>query len=346
MKKLNIAVVGVGHIGSQHAKHASTLGNLVAVCDVKQDRARMIAEQYHCKAYFSLDELLASEKALDLVAICTPNWLHAEHSIKALKAGCNVLCEKPMAISVPDCERMIHTAEETNRRLFIVKQNRFNPPVKALKKVIDEGKLGKILDVQVNCFWNRNREYYTSSDWRGKLKQDGGTLFTQYSHFIDLLYWLVGDVDEVHVYTDNFLHKGVVEFEDTGVVVLRFCSGAVGTINFTIDSYGRNMEGSLTVFGEKGTVKVGGQYLNLLEYQSIEGYEITGLEQGNPPNTYGAYKGSMSNHDKVYQNVIDVLINQGSIATDLLDGLKTVQIIERIYKTAGKHPSAVRGYET
>ena len=170
MKKLNIAVVGVGHIGSQHAKHASHLGTLVAVCDIKQDRAKSIAEQYHCKSYFSLDELLAGEKNLLIsLRFVHPNGLHAEHSIKALKAGCNVLCEKPMATTVRDCERMIHTAEETNKRLFIVKQNRFNPPVKAVKKVIDEGKLGKILNVQVNCFWNRNREYYLGSDWRGKL---------------------------------------------------------------------------------------------------------------------------------------------------------------------------------
>jgi UDP-N-acetyl-2-amino-2-deoxyglucuronate dehydrogenase len=338
MKKLNIAVVGVGHIGSQHAKHASSVGNLVAVCDIKQERAKTIAAQYPCKSFISLDKLLAGEKNLDLVAVCTPNGLHAEHSIKALKAGCNVLCEKPMATTVHDCERMIHTAEETNKRLFIVKQNRFNPPVKALKKVIDEGKLGRILNVQVNCFWNRNREYYTGSDWRGKLTMDGGTLFTQYSHFIDLLYWFVGDVEEVHAFTENYLHKGIVEFEDTGVVVLKFANGALGTINFTIDSFGKNMEGSITLFGEKGTVKVGGQYLNLLEYQSIDGYEITGLEPGNPPNTYGAIKGSMSNHDKVYQNVIDVLVHGGSIATDLLDGLKTVQIIEKIYK------AAVKGY--
>jgi UDP-N-acetyl-2-amino-2-deoxyglucuronate dehydrogenase len=338
MKKLNIAVVGVGHIGSQHAKHASSVGNLVAVCDIKQERTKTIAAQYPCKSFISLDKLLAGEKNLDLVAVCTPNGLHAEHSIKALKAGCNVLCEKPMATTVHDCERMIHTAEETNKRLFIVKQNRFNPPVKALKKVIDEGKLGRILNVQVNCFWNRNREYYTGSDWRGKLTMDGGTLFTQYSHFIDLLYWFVGDVEEVHAFTENYLHKGIVEFEDTGVVVLKFANGALGTINFTIDSFGKNMEGSITLFGEKGTVKVGGQYLNLLEYQSIDGYEITGLEPGNPPNTYGAIKGSMSNHDKVYQNVIDVLVHGGSIATDLLDGLKTVQIIEKIYK------AAVKGY--
>lgn len=339
MKKLSIAVVGVGHIGSQHAKHAKNLGDLVAVCDIKEARAKMIAEQYGCKAYFSLDELLDSEKPLDLVAICTPNGLHAEHSINALKAGCNVLCEKPMATRVRDCERMIHTAEETNRRLFIVKQNRFNPPVKAVKKVIEEGRLGKILNIQVNCFWNRNREYYTGSDWRGTLKMDGGTLFTQYSHFIDLLYWFVGDVEEARAFTDNYIHTDVVEFEDTGVVVLKFANGALGTIHFTINSFGRNMEGSVTLFGEKGTVKIGGQYLNILEYQSIEEYMIKGLEPGNPPNVYGKIIGSMSNHDKVYENVIDVLMHGGSIATDLLDGLKTVQIIEKIYKAAEK------GYE-
>jgi predicted dehydrogenase len=336
MTKLTIAVVGVGHIGTQHARHANACGTLIAVCDIKQDRAQEAAQQYNCKYYLSLDDLLMNEKQLDLVSICTPNGFHAEHSIKALKAGCNVLCEKPMATSVRDCERMIHAAEETNKRLFIVKQNRFNPPVKALKRVIDDGKLGTIIGVQVNCFWNRNQEYYRSSDWRGKLKMDGGTLFTQYSHFIDLLYWLVGDVEEVRAFTDNFLHKDVIEFEDTGVVVLRFTNGALGTINFTINSYGKNMEGSITLFGEKGTVKVGGQYLNTLEYQSIEGYEITGLEPGNPPNIYGAARGSMSNHDKVYENVIDVLVHGGIIATDLLDGLKTVQIIEKIYKAAAK----------
>lgn len=342
MRKLAIAVVGVGHIGTQHARHANALGTLVAVCDIKQARAQSVAQQYQCKYYGSLDDLLMNEKQLDLVSICTPNGLHAEHSIKALKAGCNVLCEKPMATSVRDCERMIHAAEETNKRLFIVKQNRFNPPVKALKKAIVEGKLGNIINVQVNCFWNRNEDYYRSSDWRGKRKMDGGTLFTQYSHFIDLLYWLVGDIDEARAFTDNFLHKGVIEFEDTGVVALKFTNGALGTINFTINSYGKNMEGSITLFGEKGTVKVGGQYLNILEYQSIEGYEITGLEQGNPPNVYGSAKGSMSNHDKVYENVIDVLVHGGSIASDLLDGLKTVQIIEKIYKAAGKNSSVLR----
>ncbi len=336
MKKLNIAIIGTGRIGKRHAKHVSNLANLVAICDIKKDVADEVSGQYNCKCYYSVGDLLASEKNLDLVSVCTPNGLHEEHAIKALNAGNNVLCEKPMATTVKGCERMIYAAEESNKRLFVVKQNRFNPPVQALKKAVTDGKLGKILSVQLNCFWNRNEQYYKSSDWKGTLDMDGGVLFTQFSHFIDLLYWLVGDVEEVNVFTNNFIHKDIIEFEDAGVVSLKFSNGALGTINYNVNSYGKNMEGSITLFGERGTVKVGGQYLNLLEYQSIEDYEIKDLEESGPPNTYGFYKGSMSNHDKVYENVIDVLTKGGTIATNMLDGLKTVQIIEKIYKATSR----------
>jgi predicted dehydrogenase len=339
MKRLRIAVVGIGHIGTQHARHAHDVGDLIAVCDIKKDRADTIATQYHAHPYYTITDLLTNEPDLDLVSICTPNGLHAQHTIQALKAGANVLCEKPMATTVTDCEHMIHTAEQTNRRLFIVKQNRFNPPVQALKQAITEGRLGKPINIQVNCFWNRNQQYYKDSDWRGTLDLDGGTLFTQYSHFIDLLYWMIGDVESVNVYTHNYLHRDTIQFEDTGVAILTFTNGAIGTINFTINSYGKNMEGSLTIFGEKGTVKIGGQYLNILEYQNIQDYTIPTPPPGNPPNTYGTNTlGSMSNHDKVYQNIVDVLIHGGTVATDMLDGLKTVQIIEKIYKAAGRKP--------
>ena len=339
MKRLKIAVVGIGHIGTQHAKHAHDKGDLLAVCDIKKDRADTTAQQYHCRPYYTINDLLTNERDIDLVSICTPNGLHADHTIQSLKAGTNVLCEKPMATTVRACEHMIHTAEETNKRLFIVKQNRFNPPVQAVKTAIQEGRLGKIINTQVNCFWNRNQQYYKDSDWRGTLDLDGGTLFTQYSHFIDLLYWMIGDVDDAHVYTHNYLHHDTIQFEDTGVAILTFTCGAIGAINFTINSHGKNMEGSITIFGEKGTVKIGGQYLNVLEYQNIQDYAIPTLPPGNPPNTYpGANIGSMSNHDKVYQNIIDVLINGGRVATDMLDGLKTVQIIEKIYKAAGRKP--------
>jgi predicted dehydrogenase len=335
MKKLHVAVVGTGRIGKRHIKHINNLAYLSAVCDIKKDVADNVSNENNCPGYYSLDDLLRNEKDLDLVSICTPNAFHVEHTIKALQAGCNVLCEKPMATKVHDCEQMIHTAEQTNKRLFVVKQNRFNPPVQAVKKAIDEGRLGNIFNVQLNCFWNRNPRYYQESDWKGKKDIDGGTLFTQFSHFIDLLYWLVGDIENVQVFTSNFTHQNLIEFEDTGVISLKFSNGALGTINYTVCSYNHNMEGSITLFGEHGTVKIGGQYLNLLEYQSLkDDYQITFDDTSKPANDYGFYKGSMSNHDKVYENVIDVLLNQGTIQTNMLEGLKTVQIIEKIYKAA------------
>jgi predicted dehydrogenase len=204
-----------------------------------------------------------------------------------------------------------------------------------VKKVIDEGRLGKIYSIQLSCFWNRNDEYYKNS-WKGTLDLDGGTLFTQFSHFIDLLYWLIGDIKTAKAFAANFHHEGKIEFEDTGVVAVQFYNGALGTINYTVNSFKKNMEGSLTVFGEKGTVKIGGQYLNELEYQNIDGYTIKDLPAGNPPNNYGQYQGSMSNHDKVYENVVEVLSNKGVIATNGYEGLKTVEIVDKIYSSIKK----------
>lgn len=331
---IKFALIGCGRIGNRHAEHISKQGKLIAVCDVDINKATELGEKYGARIYTDIDELL-KENDIQAVSICTPNGLHARHTIKALRAGCHVLCEKPMAINIYDCGEMIKEAEKANRRLFIVKQNRFNPPVAAVKEIVDEGKLGKLLSVQLNCFWNRNTEYYANS-WKGTLELDGGTLYTQFSHFIDLLYWIVGDVKSVNAITGNANHSGIIEFEDQGVVILEFYSGVIGAINYNVNSFDQNMEGSLTIFGEKGTVKIGGQYLNELEYQKIEGFEIKDLPPGNPPNNYGKYFGSMSNHDKVYQNVIEVLTGNGVIATNGFEGLKTVEIIDKIYQSARK----------
>lgn len=333
-KDLNFAIIGCGRIGTRHAEHIKNNGNLVAVCDIVPDKANALSEKYGASAYNSISDLLDKESSVDLVAICTPNGLHAEHSIEALSKGYHVLCEKPMAISVHDCGEMIKTAESSNRRLMIVKQNRFNPPVEAVKKLIDEKKLGTIYSIQLNCFWNRNPDYYKSS-WKGTLQWDGGTLYTQFSHFIDLVYWMIGDVKSVKAFGGNFNHQEIVEFDDNGVIALEFYNGAIGTINYTVNSFGGNMEGSLTIFGEKGTVKIGGQYLNELEYQRIEGIEIKDLPQGNTANNYGKYQGSMSNHDRVYENVVEVLTNDGVISANGFEGLKTVEIIDKIYQQIG-----------
>ena len=335
MQQLKFAIIGCGRIAQRHAEHISNLAVLKAVCDNNLTKAKILGEKYSANIYSSVDELLRHESDIDVVTICSPNGLHAEHSIKALRAGFHVLCEKPMAITVEDCGKMITEAEKANRRLFVIKQNRFNPPVAAVKQLVEEGRLGRILSVQLNCFWNRNFDYYQSSDWKGKKGMDGGTLYTQFSHFIDLLYWIVGDVKKAYAFGGNYAHHGVIEFEDTGVVALEFYNGTIGTINYTVNSFDKNMEGSITLFGEKGTIKVGGQYLNELEYQNIEGYVIKDLPPGNPANNYGQYQGSMSNHDKVYSNVIDVLTKQGVIATNGFEGLKTVEIIDKIYQAIG-----------
>lgn len=337
MKKLRFALIGCGRIAERHAEHINNLAELVAVCDIVKGKAENLGDKYGARVFTDVDELLKNADQYDVVSICTPNGLHAEHSIKAFRSGCHVLCEKPMAISVHDCGEMIKEAERANRRLFVVKQNRYNPPVVAIKKLLDENRLGKILSIQLSCFWNRNFEYYSNSDWKGTAGLDGGTLFTQFSHFIDLLYWLFGDVKNVQAYTRNFIHNEIIEFEDSGAIILEFHSGAIGTINYTVNSFGKNMEGSLTIFGEKGTVKVGGQYLNELEYQNISDYEISDLPPGNPPNNYGKYLGSMSNHDKVYENIVHVLLNNGIIATNGYEGLKTVEIIDKIYTAAGSN---------
>lgn len=333
MSKIRFAIIGCGRIAQRHAEHIKHRGILAAVCDVEKEKADKLASEYQAQAFYNIDELLKLQTGLDVISICTPNGLHAEHSIEALEAGFHVLCEKPMAIKVGDCVKMIDAADKAGKRLFIIKQNRYNPPVVAVKKALEEGRLGKVYSVQLNCFWNRGMAYYANS-WKGTRDLDGGTLFTQFSHFIDLLYWMVGDITEVRSMMQNFAHGDAIEFEDTGVVLLKFANNALGAINYTVNSFGKNMEGSLTIFGEKGTVKIGGQYLNELEYQNIQDYTIGDLPTGNIANEYGAYQGSMSNHDKVYDNVIDVLLNNAQMTTSAWDGLKTVSIIEKIYSTA------------
>ncbi len=332
-EKVTFGLIGCGRIAERHAEHIHERGTLIAVCDIDKIKADALAARHHARAYYSVDDMLKKEKGIQVIAVCTPNGLHATHAIQSLNAGSHVLCEKPLALTSEDCRAMIKAAENNCKKLFVIKQNRFNPPVKAVKKIIDEGRLGKIYSIQLNCFWNRDPDYYLNS-WKGTMQLDGGTLYTQFSHFIDLLYWMIGDIQNVQAITANYAHKGIIEFEDTGIAILEFQNGAIGSIHYTVNSYKNNMEGSLTIFGEKGTVKIGGQYLNELEYQNIEGYRIENLPKGNIANNYGTYQGSMSNHDKVYDNLIEVLKYNSSFSTSAFDGLKTVEIIEKIYKAA------------
>lgn len=333
---VSFALLGCGRIGERHAAIMQASGKLVAVADIDPGRADGLASRFLVPAFYSLTEMLLSPGfQADVLAVCTPNGLHAVHSIEGLRAGLHVICEKPMAIRVTDCEKMIQAADETARHLFIVKQNRFNPPVVELYNLVTSGRLGKVLSVHMNCCWNRGPQYYRDN-WKGSRELAGGTLFTQFSHFFDLLCWLFGEARVAGAISSNAMHSQVSELDDQGVVVLEWSSGMIGSVHYTLNAYSHNMEGSITVFGEKGTVKVGGQYLNVMEYAEVEGYVMPELPAGNPPNRYGYYTGSMSNHEEVYRNVCDVLAGKGTIATSAREGEHTVRLIEAIYDTSRK----------
>lgn len=329
---IRFALVGAGHIGRRHAHQMARCGRLAAVADVVPGRAEELAAEYGARAYPTLEALLVAEEP-EVTAICTPNYLHASQSIRALQAGSHVLCEKPMCLHSEDAEAMIGAARRADRDLFIVKQNRFNPPVELLHRLVAEGRLGKVLSFQVNAVWNRPARYYQQSDWHGRKELDGGILFTQFSHFIDLVYWLLGEVSEVRSFRDNYLLGGVIDEEDTGVAILRMTGGAIGTLHYTVGSYGKNMEGSLTLLGEKGTVKVGGQYLNELDYFYVEGMEAPTLPATRPANEYGFYQGSMSNHDKVYDELVKAVRQKPFTLASALEAAGTVRIIEKILAT-------------
>jgi UDP-N-acetyl-2-amino-2-deoxyglucuronate dehydrogenase len=329
------AIIGCGRIAERHALQISQMAKLVAVCDIDFEKATLLANNYNALYFDNAENMLLTLPEIEIVSICTPNYLHADHSILALNYGKHVICEKPLAIQLPDAQKMIEAAERNQKKLFVVKQNRYNPPVVALKSLLNDNKLGKINSFQINCFWNRPSEYYIST-WKGKKELDGGTLFTQFSHFIDLLYWLLGDVKSVKANISNFQHAEI-DIEDAGVVLFEMNNGAIGTMNYNVNAFKKNMEGSITLFGEKGTIKIGGQYLNTIEYQSIEGQHIDVNEMGNPANDYGFYQGSMSNHDKVYENLLKAIDDSDSQFASAYDGLKTVEIINMIFEAASNY---------
>jgi UDP-N-acetyl-2-amino-2-deoxyglucuronate dehydrogenase len=257
--------------------------------------------------------------------------LHAEQSMKAIDAGKHVVCEKPMGLSKANCENVIYKALREHKHVFCVMQNRYSPPSEWIKEVIEKDLLGDIYMVQLNCYWNRDDRYYKAGGWKGTQDLDGGTLYTQFSHFIDILYWLFGDISEIQGKFADFNHKNTTAFEDSGFVSFKFNNGGMGSLNYSTSVYGTNLESSMTIVGEKGSVKIGGQYMNVVEYCHIKDYEMPVLAEANPANDYGPYKGSAANHNYVIENVVDTLKKRSSATTNALEGLKVVDIIERIY---------------
>lgn len=327
--KIKFAIAGCGNISRRHATEASNYGTLVAVCDIVPEKAKALADEFNCNYYISLDALLANEKEVDAVCICTPNYLHAPQSIQCLQYGAHVLCEKPMALTGDSAQMMIDAAAQAGKRLFVVKQNRYNPLAIYVKDLITNNKLGAIFSFHANCFWNRSNTYY--QNWRGKKEMDGGTLFTQFSHYIDLITWFFGYPQQASLWAKNFNHPQI-EFEDTGIINFIMLQGILGSMAYTVNAYKNNIESSISIFAEKGTIKIGGQYLNSLDYFEVEGIETPEIDLSEGPNIYGTYKGSMGTHHKVYENLIKALQDPSHTLLEGAEGIKTVQLIEYLYK--------------
>jgi len=331
-QKIKFAVVGCGHIGKRHAEmiQQNPESQLVALVDI-QHKHKLNIDNYNVPFYFSIDELLNANTEVDVITIASPNGYHAEHALKALEAKKHIVVEKPMSLTKSDAEKVIYKALNVHRHVFAVMQNRYSPPSEWIKELIDKDVIGKVFMVQLNCFWNRDDRYYKSDSWHGKKDLDGGTLFTQFSHFIDIMYWLFGDIENIVSRITDHNHQHLTEFEDSGVVTFDFVNGGTGTLNFSTSVWDKNLESSMTIIAEKGSIKIGGQYMDKVEYCHVKDYIMPELKPTNPGNDYGAYKGSAQNHNYVIDNVVDVLKGRATITTNALEGLKVVDIIERIY---------------
>ena len=330
--KIKFAVVVCGHIGKRHAEMIvrNQECELVALVDLK-DKSNLGLEEFKVPFFESLELLLASDLQVDVINIATPNGYHFDQAYKILEAGKHVVIEKPMALNRQDAEKLIYQGLHKHKHIFAVMQNRYSPPSVWIKEMVESGKLGEIYMVQLNCYWNRDERYYKEESWHGKKDLDGGTLFTQFSHFIDILYWLFGDISNIQGKFADFNHKTLTDFEDSGFINFDFVNGGMGSLNYSTSIWNQNLESSMTIIAENGSVKIGGQYMDKVEVCTVKNYIMPELAPTNPGNDYGAYKGSAANHHYVIENIADVLNGRAPITTNALEGLKVVDIIERIY---------------
>ena len=319
-------IIGCGNIVQRHALAASTFGELLAICDINKERSDQLAAQYKCRAYYSLEDLLQNER-LDVVSICTPNYLHAKHSIECLQNGTHVICEKPMAINSADAKEMTAVAQAFNKELFIVKQLRYYPHILLIKKLIQAGQLGKIYSFHLNCFWNRPNSYYR--DWRGNKKMDGGTLYTQFSHYIDLILWLFGEVEATNFFGANLGHPAI-EFEDTGIIGFKMKSAAVGNLNYTVNAKFENIENSITIFAEEGSLKLCGAMLQHFDYFNVKDVQQPDSMLADAPTE------KSKSHFKVYENVVNALNGSDHSILKAAESINSIMLIEKIYQVEPK----------
>jgi len=328
---VRIALAGCGRISRNHFDAIAKIDGLelAAVCDIVSERATEAGNRYSVPAFESFDEMLASVQC-DAVALCTPSGLHPKQGIVAARAGKHVICEKPMAISLQDADALVRECDAAGVQLFVVKQNRLNPAIQLLRRAIDRGRFGRIYLANTTVRWTRPQEYYDQAPWRGTWELDGGAIMNQASHYVDLIQWLVGPVESVIAKTATLARR--IEAEDTGIAVLKFRSGALGVIEVTMLTYPRNLEGSITILGEKGTVKVGGTAVNRVEQWTFSDYDdddkLVESAATNPPTVYGF------GHEGYYRNVLAVLRGRARAETDGRAGRKSLELILGIYESA------------
>lgn len=331
-RKIKIAVVGCGRISKNHfgsiAKHQGNM-ELVAICDNNRELLATHEKTFDVQGYTNLDDML-KKSDMDLVAICTPSGVHPEQVIRCARAGKHVMTEKPMATRWRDALNMVHACDESRRRLFVVKQNRRNATLQLLKKAMEEKRFGRIYMVQLNVFWTRPQAYYDQAKWRGTWELDGGAFMNQASHYVDLLEWLIGPIADVQAMTGTLARN--IEVEDTGVMNIRWRNGALGAMSVTMLTYPKNYEGSITILGEKGTVRIGGVAVNDIQtwaFDEEKDYDAQ-VKTANYQTTsvYGF------GHPLYYKNVIDVLRGEAEPETDGREGLKSMEVLIAAYLSA------------
>lgn len=328
---VRVALVGCGRISRTHIDALSHVEGLqlTAVCDDVEDRAREAAARSGAAWYTDYAKMLR-EAPCDIVTVATPSGLHPAHGIAAAGAGKHVVCEKPMATTLADADALVRACDAAGVRLFVVKQNRLNPAIQLLRRAVDKGRFGRIYVASTTVWWSRPQDYYDQASWRGTRALDGGAIMNQASHYVDLIQWLVGPVDGVMAQTATLARR--IEAEDTGMALLRFANGALGSIQVTMLTFPRNLEGSITILGEKGTARIGGTAVNKVEHWVFADYDDDdkAIEQAAtaPPNVYGY------GHEGYYRNVLAVLRGERQPDTDGRSGRKSLEIILAIYESA------------
>jgi UDP-N-acetyl-2-amino-2-deoxyglucuronate dehydrogenase len=331
-RAVRFALVGCGRIAANHFAALRQHGDrveLVGVCDTDPANLEAATKLTGAPGYASLPDLLAGADA-DIVVLATPSGLHVEGALRAAAAGRHVMTEKPMATRFDDGRRMVEACDAAGVRLFVVKQNRHNATLQLVKRAVDKGRFGRIYMVTVNVFWTRPQSYYDSARWRGTWEFDGGAFMNQASHYVDLLDWLIGPVESVHAYTATLARR--IEAEDTGVASIRWRSGALGSLSVTMLTYPKNLEGSITIIGEKGTVRVGGVAVNEIQHWAFAEPDADDAAARDasyaPASVYGP------GHPIYYDNVIKVLRGEAEPETDGREGLKSLELLAALYRSA------------